>query len=159
MNIRIGIDLRGVLAKPEPEKNIVCSTKDYAEAMVMENALEVLKNFKTNHGADIFIITCMSKPKMAMAAGQWLERNQVFQQLGIAIKNLHICSAREEKAKIAQKLNLTHFVDDRFSVLIHFPKTIKTFCFSPQEEKLENFPNFSSTIATSWIDIEKDILS
>src|SRR5680860_237355 len=121
MNIRIGTDLRGVLAKPEPEKGIVCSTKDYAEAKVMEHALSVLKNLKTNYGAEIFIITCISitKPKLALAGGQWLERNRIFEELGITIKNLYICSARAEKAKIAKELNLTHFVGDRPSVLIH----------------------------------------
>ena len=110
MNIRIGVDIRGVLAKHEPKEGIVCSTKDYAEAKVMEHALSVLKNLKANYRAEIFLITCIKKTKLEVAVGLWLERNKIFEQLGITIKELNVCSTREEKKKTFQIFSLKLYI-------------------------------------------------
>ena len=48
---------------------------------------------------------------------EWLKHNGFYEQTGMSEDKVHFCRQRADKAPIAQKLGLTHFIDDKLEVL------------------------------------------
>lgn len=58
-------------------------------------------------------------PEQERRARIWIPEHRFCEQTGIAFEDIHFCAERCEKSGIAQRLGLTHFVDDRPEVLAH----------------------------------------
>lgn len=47
----------------------------------------------------------------------WLDHQRFYERTGVPPNRVHFCRKRPDKAPIARRLGLTHFVDDRADVL------------------------------------------
>jgi hypothetical protein len=57
-------------------------------------------------------------PRIQARTRAWLAARRFHEETGIAESAVHFCRTRPEKAPIAKRLGLTHFIDDRADVLV-----------------------------------------
>lgn len=112
--IHIGIDIGGVI-RGDFDKSL--SVQQYMAVNPLDNATKVIKSIIDAYGAEnTFIISRC--PKYAEKVNiKWLEKQKMFADIGFMRKNVYFCRERTDKAKIAKRLKLTHFIDDRVEVL------------------------------------------
>jgi len=69
-------------------------------------------------GEDVYLIS-KAGPRMESRTRVWLEQVQFSEATGILPENVIYVRRREDKAPECERLGVTHFVDDRVSVLQH----------------------------------------
>lgn len=87
----------------------------------------------------------------------WLKEHHFFESTLVPAQNLHFCLKRHEKAPIAKKLRLTHFIDDRLEVLSHMVGLVPNlYLFRPRERDLRKFRAILGAVKVvqSWPEIE-----
>lgn len=111
---RIGIDIEGVMRS----KNIRPQTVDeYLTTAPLKDAPLAIKEMTKLFGnMNIFLISRC--PKYAeKTITEWLNSNRLFNDPNLVSSNIYFCRKRIDKAVIAKRLQLTHFIDDRIDVL------------------------------------------
>jgi hypothetical protein len=64
---------------------------------------------------------------------RWLDANSFYTTTGVARTHLRFCRERPQKADHARELGLTHFIDDRFDVLLALRGVVDSLLlFGPQ---------------------------
>ena len=58
-------------------------------------------------------------PKIARLTREWFAHTDFFARTGVPADNVRFVRHRHEKAPVCDELGITHFVDDRLSVLEH----------------------------------------
>lgn len=115
MHARVGLDIGGVIRADRAGAN----TPDFLERPAVDGAFAAVAQIVAAFGsAHVFIISkCKetTEPKLR----EWLARKGFYSETGFNEANLNFCRERPDKAPIAQRLELTHFVDDRADVLWH----------------------------------------
>ncbi len=71
-----------------------------------------------------FIISKVT-PVQELRAKKWLQNTDFYATTGISPEHVHFCAERADKAPIAQRLGLTHFIDDRPEVLAHMENIVR----------------------------------
>ena len=154
MSVRIGIDINGVIAN---NKRVYIKTEQYSVFSVMEDAIDVVRKIVNKYGAEnIYIISRVKSHRLSFITGIWMETHNFLKESGILLDNIYICNLLKDKAEIAKKLQLTHFIDDRPKVLSYFPENISIIIFQPNEE-INKYPSVLSRAKTanSWKEIAK----
>jgi hypothetical protein len=120
------------------------------------DVFRVLKNLVKRLGpAELFIISRVNEVQKVRAES-WIANDGLFEMTGMLPENLFWCAERHEKGPIAEKLGLTHFVDDRPEVLIHMPLVPHRILFNPRQEEVDQFRGRLGgiSIVSSWLEIE-----
>ncbi len=100
-------------------------------------------------------------PIQETRAKKWLHNNNFYATTGISVDQVHFCAERADKAPIAQRLGLTHFIDDRPEVLAHMEGIVPyRILFQGNEEDLVTHQaKLRHTYRTqSWREIERLLL-
>lgn len=69
-------------------------------------------------------------PKIAAISLQWLSESGFFAVTGLEPAHVHFVSDRAEKDAVCAGLRVTHFVDDRLSVLNQMPSVAHRYLFT-----------------------------
>lgn len=112
--LRLGIDIGGVIrAKATGPQSV----EEYLVARPLTDVTRVITAFVDIFGSEnIFIISrCPEYAEDTMV--QWLDKQNFFTSIGFKRSNVYFCRERADKARIANQLKLTHFIDDRIDVL------------------------------------------
>ena len=118
---RIAIDIGGVISKYQKGGHALLSdwfqTQDAEVPRAMLSIREIVRRF----GADNVFIISKAGLKMAQLTKTWLLETMAIDAVtGFNPKNIHFCrkiSGSEGKGKIAQKLGITHMIDDQDEAL------------------------------------------
>jgi len=105
-------------------------------------------------GARVYIVTKCG-PTVENKTRQWLLHHEVYGRTGIDPAHLHVTRTREDKAPIAVRLGLTHFVDDHLDVLGHLRSVPHRYLFLgglPPGSPAPSAPRDVRTVA-SWPDL------
>jgi hypothetical protein len=74
-------------------------------------------------------------PRIQGLTRRWLEHHQFHERTGVARDAVRFCRERKEKRVHAEKLRLTHFIDDRVDVLAHLTGVVPhRYLFGPQAQ-------------------------
>ena len=111
---RIGIDIMGVILPKAIETGTI---EEFLACPAIPNAVESIKKLVELYKSEnIFIISrCPEFAEKVIM--QWFDLHNFFVETGFCRSNIYFCREQAGKAPIAQKLKLTHFIDDRMSVL------------------------------------------
>lgn len=154
MKVKIGIDINGVLSD---NKVPDYQTRDYSIFSVMKDAVKIVRKMVDAYGADnIYIISRVRTHQLSMVTGVWLEYHGILKKTGIPLENVFICYKLKDKAELAAKLELTHFIDDRLEVLDYFSKKINLIAFQPTKYAIKKYPDTAarSVVVNSWSEVE-----
>lgn len=154
MKVKIGIDINGVLSNNKVPHYTVGNCSVFS---VMKDAIRVVKKIVETYGAEnIYIISRVRTHHLSMVTGIWLEHHDILKKTNILLDNIYICYQLKDKAKLAAKLKLTHFIDDRLEVLDYFPEKINLIAFQPTKNAIKKYPDVAarSAIVNSWKEVE-----
>ena len=112
---RIALDIGGVIMSAS---NTTHEDTD-ASSGVTDECLDAVKAIVALFGAENVFIISKARTKMADASLAKLHDRNFFKYAGLLIENVYFCKERIQKKPIAESLGITHFVDDRWSVLEH----------------------------------------
>lgn len=145
---RIGIDIEGVIRG----KTAMSRTIDeYLAATPLKNAAKTIKSLVKLFGSDnIFIISrCPEYAEDVIL--QWLDNQKFFTDINFDRSNVYFCRERADKAPIAKRLQLTHFIDDRIDVLDAMKDIVANrILFTGGSNHEDNVINDDITILGNW---------
>lgn len=111
---RIGIDIMGVILPKAIETGTV---EDFLACSALPNAIDSIKKLvKLYKPENIFIISkCPEFAEKVIA--RWFDEHDFFAETNFRRSNIYFCREQDDKAPIAEKLQLTYFIDDKTNVL------------------------------------------
>ena len=112
---RIALDIGGVIMSAS---NTTHEDTD-ASSGVTDECRDAVKAIVALFGAENVFIISKARKKMADASLAKLRARNFFEYTGLLMENVYFCKERIQKKPIAESLGITHFVDDRWSVLEH----------------------------------------
>lgn len=161
LEIKIGIDIGGVIISQDTDEPDLFFTEDFLRAKPFPNCFETIKRLIEKFGKENVFIISKCGEKVQKKSRQWLDYNHFFSITGFVPEHIHFCLERYEKAGIAQTLHLTHFIDDRYSVLkymIDLPSIQRLILFCPNDTEKEasrSNPNDKILEVSNWEEIPK----
>jgi len=163
---RIGIDIGRVICETDTDASDGSRiTKEIPRAAEVISRLAVERFGPEN----IFLISKCG-PRRQIKTQEWLAKNEFMARAGLRFNpyNVAFCIDRKDKAKMAEELRLTHFIDDRYEVLGHMVKIVKTLiAFNPRPgertEIQQRIPHLQhifeiARVAVDWNEVENILL-
>jgi hypothetical protein len=100
-----------------------------------DGAMEVIQQLVRATNGNVWLVS-KAGPRIAALTTRWLSHVGFFPKTGLPHGNVRFCRERADKALHAQKLRLTHFIDDRADVLAHLRDVVPhLFLFGHQPER------------------------
>lgn len=158
--MKIGIDIGGVIIDRAANDGTDTSLfgPNYLKAKDVDWAISSigLLNRKDDVFKDNVFVVSKCGANIERKSREWLDHCRFHEVTGVPKEHLHFCRDRRDKAPIAQKLGLTHFVDDKLEVLSHMKGIVKhRILFSPNLDEVAKFRADSGPVilASSWNDV------
>lgn len=127
----LGVDVGGVLIDRVGEGSDTSFFGDRPlETPAVPFAVESLAALAA--GSFVARVHLISKagPKVGARTRAWLEHTGFEAATGIPADYVHFVRTREDKAPVCRRLGVTHFVDDRLSVLVHLTSVAHRYLFT-----------------------------
>jgi hypothetical protein len=128
---------------------------------VLPDAFRVIRRLiDERFGKNVHIVSRVT-PEQEIRARAFVTNEQFQRELGIPLERVHFCRERHEKGPICEKIQATHFIDDRPEVMAHMPKTLaRPILFDPTSEDIEAFPFDIKKIpiVRTWREVETLLL-
>ena len=158
-HIKIGIDIGGVIIAQDTDEPDLFFTDAFLNAKTFPDCFETIKHLVQSIGRENVFIISKCGEIVQKKSREWLEHKDFFDITGFDPKNIYFCLERQDKAQIADKLGLTVFIDDRYTVLQYMLnstqlKRLILFCPNSKEEELyQNNPNDKIIKLKNWEEI------
>jgi len=157
--MKIGIDIGGVIIAQDTDEPDLFFTEAFLNAKTFLDCFETIKHLVQSLGCENVFIISKCGESIQKKSREWLEHKNFFNITGFDPNNIYFCLERQEKAKIADKLGLTVFIDDRYTVLQYMLNSTQLnrlilFCPNSKEEELsKNNPNDKIIQMQSWKEV------
>jgi hypothetical protein len=116
----LGVDVGGVLIDRVAEGSDTSFFGDRPlETPAVPDAVAVIARLAAGPFADRVHLVSKAGPKIEQRTRAWLEHTGFYAATGLEPQNLHVVRNRADKEPVCRRLGVTHFVDDRISVLNH----------------------------------------
>lgn len=130
---------------------------------LIPGAIETITKLVNEYGKDSVILLSKAGEKMAKDTINHLINLEFFEKTGVLRDNVFFCKTRKQKSIIIETFGITHFIDDRFTVLKHIAPNVQCFLFqtdiSDEEERLPIGYIFDNIITVSgWAELEKYLM-
>ena len=113
---RCGIDVGGVIS---------LSGQDDITVECFKAIRKLVEHFGPQH---TFIVS-KANAKMVRGTRLWLKEQLFYEKTGLLPDNVYFCTERPQKAEIVDVLGISHFIDDRWSVLEHLTECTARYLF------------------------------
>jgi hypothetical protein len=148
----LGIDFGRVISGGEGDDTIF--TDNFLETPELEGATETIARIKPMFDDVVIISKC--GPKIQRKTNLWLYHHRFFEKTDIDSDRLFFCRERSEKVGIAQRLGVTHYVDNRMDIIRSMIGVVPNlFLFAPNVTATVRQGNFH--IVPSWAKLERVI--
>jgi hypothetical protein len=119
---------------------------------------DALPKLVERFGREIYVISRVDNAFGAGRALQYLEDYRLLES--IPFSHIHFCLLRNEKGPIAQRLGLTHFVDDRLECLHYMNSVQFRYALNPTLSQMTKFPLSDKGVKmlTDWNSLLPEIL-
>jgi hypothetical protein len=134
---RLGVDVGGVIIEPADEDDDTSFFgAHYLRTPPVDGAFEALAALVDEVFGDQVHVVSKCGEATERRTREWLAHHDFFTRTGIGSDRLHFCRTRPEKAPIAERLGLTHFVDDRLEVLGYLGTVEHRYLFHPRDAEV-----------------------
>jgi hypothetical protein len=134
----LGVDIGGVIITHDDD---VEDTSFFGESFLrtppVPDAFESLAALVRDRFGDRVHLVSKCGEETEVRTRRWLAHHDFYAVTGIAADRVHFCRERADKAPIAARLGLTHFVDDRLEVLSFLTTVANRFLFRPTQAEVE----------------------
>lgn len=137
--MKIGIDIGGVIIDRARNDGSDTSLfgENYLNAHAVDSVMEAIAKINKELFPNETYIISKCGANMERKSREWLKHNGFYEKTGMSEDKVHFCRQRADKAPIAQKLGLTHFIDDKYEVLGYMKAVVATrILFCPDKEEI-----------------------
>ena len=115
----IGVDVGRVLVGGDgPDTSFLgVPLAEAMNARPIDGAIEALAVLFEHTAGHLYLVSKCG-PSVEKKTLAWLDHHRVYARTGLLPSRVHFCRERPEKARIAARLGLRAFVDDRLDVLL-----------------------------------------
>lgn len=135
---RLGIDIgRVIINGSGADTTFFGRSEDEALRLTpaVPGAFESIAALVERFEARVFLVSKCGE-RIQRRSMAWLDHHEFWTKTGLPRHQVRYCRQRRDKAIHARKLGLTHFVDDRFDVLIHLIDLVEhLYLFGPQKRR------------------------
>lgn len=147
----LGVDIGGVLMGGHRARKLQRTAGEdtsffgpnYLLTPALPGALEAMERLCAAAGTDA--VGAFAEVHIVSKCGEevqnktrkWFAHHGLLEQWGLPEERMHFCERRHEKAPICEGLGVTHFIDDRLSVLQHLTTVRYRYCFDPPAGEVE----------------------
>ena len=159
MTERFGTDIGGVLAAHATLEFLEQPGRHLAVPEI-EGAFDAVRQLrKEKFGNEAYVIS-MCDEEIEVRSREWLTHTDFVERTGVEWERIIYCRTFAEKAQIAGRIGLTHFVDDRLEVMAGFNNGERLYLFQPDKQKSAPFRQHLHKVleVQSWREIVADIL-
>ena len=156
--MKIGIDIGGVIIDRHrnDESDTSLMGPNYLNAYAVKDAFHAIERLNGTLFKDQVYVVSKCGHNIERKSREWLAHNKFHEITGVPVERLHFCRRRSEKAPIADKLALTHFVDDRLEVLGYMRDVVPhRILFNPDPKEVSSMSQTAGAAvhAYSWVDV------
>ena len=154
--MKMGIDVGGVIMdKTNDETDTSFFSGNYLESRATKDCFAAIRRLVNRFGDGNVVIISKCGESTQKKTLEWFKHHDFYNLTGMYENDVHFCRKREEKAPIAEKLHLTHFVDDRLEVLSYMTSVPHRFLFQPTPSEVEKFVKHLKDVKTvySWLEV------
>jgi hypothetical protein len=87
-------------------------------------AFDTVRDLRDHFESRVWIVS-KAGPKIQGLTLNWLEQHGFFEHTGMPRGHVRFCRERKDKRVHAERLKLTHFIDDRIDVLSHLSDVVE----------------------------------
>ena len=164
--IRLGIDFGNTIVQ-----FVRKDEQSESECVEIDGATETIRKLVNRYGAEHVYIISKAVPREQTKTLLWLKahwgidrpsaRKRSYRATGLKEDNIYFCAHRAEKAPIAARLRLTHYIDDRPQVLSCMTTVRNKIIFNLAAEDLSAWQNEivgRVSIVSDWRGVEQLLL-
>jgi hypothetical protein len=127
----LGVDIGGVLIQRSADDEDTSFFGAHPmDTPAVEGAFEALARLASGPFAYRVHLVSKAGPSVTERTQAWLAHQEFTAVTGIAPTQVHFVRHRADKAAVCTKLGVTHFVDDRLSVLNLLPDVSRRYLFT-----------------------------
>ncbi|RQX16141.1 hypothetical protein DDE19_16885 [Micromonospora ureilytica] len=132
---RLGVDIGGVIIEPaDDDADTSFFGAHYLRTPAVVGAFDALAALGPAFDEVHLVSKCGEATERRTR--EWLAHHDFPARTGIAVERVHFCRTRPDKAPIARRLGLTHFVDDKLEVLGYLDSVPYRFLFRPRRAEV-----------------------
>lgn len=157
--MRIGIDIGGVIIDRANDGTDTSFFGDnFLRTTPVAGVFEGIKAL-VDSGADCYIVS-KAGVKTQERSKLWLVNQEFFRKTGFDPEHIHFCRERHEKAPIAQRLKLTHFIDDKLEVLGYLDTVPNKYLLNSTKGEVRRYSHHLPKVKlhATWQTVVEDIL-
>lgn len=157
---RVGIDIGGVIMDKANDKTDTSFFEgNYLESRATAGCFAAIRSIVNAVGPENVFVISKCGQKTQDRSMEWFKYHDFYGLTGVLEENIHFCRKREEKAPIAEKLGLTHFIDDRLEVLSYLKSVKYKYLFQPAAAEVEKFAAHLPDVKTvySWAEVLENV--
>lgn len=152
----LGVDVGGVIVSlaGREEDTSFFGTRPL-ETPAVEGVFDVLAALAGEPFAGRVHLVSKAGPKVAANTRDWLAHHDFFRRTGIPAAHLHFVRERRDKAAVCERVNVTHFVDDRLDVLAYLDAVEHRYLFlggTDEPVAAQTLPHWA-TVADRWAEL------
>lgn len=156
--MRIGIDIGGVIIDREKNDNSDTSLfgPNYLKALAVPDAIRAIATINEHIFPNETYIISKCGANIERKSREWLKAQVFYEKTGILEEKVHFCRERADKAPIAHKLGLTHFIDDKLEVLGYMKDVVPNrILFNPNPSEMRRAGPLGGPVfpVFSWQDV------
>ncbi|WP_330440842.1 hypothetical protein OHB44_12430 [Micromonospora sp. NBC_00821] len=132
---RLGVDIGGVIIEPaDDDADTSFFGAHYLRTPAVVGAFDALAALGPAFDEVHLVSKCGEATERRTR--EWLAHHDFPARTGIQVERVHFCRTRPDKAPIAGRLGLTHFVDDKLEVLGYLDTVPHRFLFRPRKAEV-----------------------
>ncbi|MEU8111959.1 hypothetical protein [Micromonospora sp. NPDC048947] len=132
---RLGVDIGGVIIEPaDDDADTSFFGAHYLRTPAVVGAFDALAALGPAFDEVHLVSKCGEATERRTR--EWLAHHDFPARTGVPVERLHFCRTRADKAPIASRLDLTHFVDDKLEVLGYLDSVPHRFLFRPRKSEV-----------------------
>lgn len=143
----LGIDVAGVIiSKANDNTDTSFFGNDYLGAGVVPGTFPALQRLvRERFGDKVYIIsTCDTATQFK--TWDWMRECRLHKFTGINPRNIRFCREQKQKARICEKLGITHFIGNKLEVLDHLTTVEHRYLFQADQREVERHMNFLTSV-------------
>lgn len=132
---RLGVDIGGVIIEPaDDDADTSFFGAHYLRTPAVVGAFDALSALGPAFDEVHLVSKCGEATERRTR--DWLAHHDFPARTGIPVERVHFCRTRPDKAPIARRLGLTHFVDDKLEVLGYLDSVPHRILFRPRKAEV-----------------------
>lgn len=129
----LGVDVGRVITGEDPNTGLSLLSSEWQEAPEVHGAIDHLAAINSGRGfSERVYLVSKAGPTVEARTRAWLAARDFYRRTGIDASRLYFVRERSDKAEVCERLGVTHFIDDRISVLLQLASVQHRLLFLPE---------------------------